>query len=669
MSNKIVLALAGNQNSGKTTLFNRLTGSNRHVGNFPGVTVERWEGHVSGHEFASVVDLPGIYSLSPYSAEEMITRSFLTEGGVDAIIDVVDATNMERNLYLSLQLIELGLPMVIALNMMDEMRANGNTVDVAAMSDALGVPIVPISAGKNEGIHELVDAAIDVAVAKQRPQHHLDFCSGPAHRCIHSIAHMIEDHAERLGISERFAATKLIEGDAPLTESLGLNENELESVEHLVKEMENELGTDREAALADTRYNFIEGLVARTVVKRPRSRERERSAGADVILTHKFFAIPIFFGIMGLIFWLTFGVVGQPLSDALGTLIDSLSGWVGDGLDAVGINPFMRRFIVDGVLTGVGTVVSFVPVIAVMFFLLSLLEDSGYMARIAFVMDRPLRCVGLSGRSVVPMLLGFGCSVPAVMSTRTLPSERDRKLSILLIPFMSCSAKLPVYALFTAVFFPKHGAAVMSLLYILGVLGGFAAALVLRNIPYFRGSPVPFVLEMPNYRLPNLRSVLILLWEKCRDFLSRAFTVIFVATVAIWLLSNLNVRLYAAASYEDSMLADVSRLVAPLFAPLGFGFWQAAIAVIVGLMAKEATISTLAVVTNAGVGSANIAALFTPAGAFAFLVFTLLYTPCIAAMATIRRELRSGDGAALAVAAGQFAIAWCAAFAAYHLWI
>lgn len=663
---KLVFALAGNQNSGKTTLFNQLTGASQHVGNFPGVTVERHEGRIKGHEFVELVDLPGIYSLSPYSGEEMITRDMLIGERPDAIINIVDAMNIERNLYLTLQLIELSIPLVISLNMMDEMRANGNEVDIRALSARLGVPVIPISASKNEGLHELVDAAIDAANERLKPSV-TDFCAGPVHRCIHSIAHIVEDHAEKIGIPNRFAATKLVEGDAPITGKLSLNENELETVEHLVREMEHEIGTDREAALADMRYKFIERVIGETVNKRARSRERARSAAADRVLTHRVFALPIFMAIMFCVFWLTFGVVGVPLSDVLGEAIGTFNEAVGDLLEMAGINPVFRRFVTEGILTGVGTVVTFIPVIATLFLLLSLLEDSGYMARIAFVMDKPLRKIGLSGRSIVPMLLGFGCTVPAAMSARTLPSERDRVLSIILLPFMSCTAKLPIYALLTAVFFPDHGAAVMTLLYTLGIIIGVAVVLALKNVPFFRGNPIPFVMELPNYRLPNAKSVLILLWEKCGDFLTRAFTVIFTATVVIWILSNFDVRLYMVDDYEQSVLASLSRMLSPIFAPLGFGFWQATIAVITGIMAKEATISTLAVVsgTTAEDLPAVMSAMFSTLQAFSFMVFVLLYTPCIAAMATIKRELGSGTRA-LVLASSQFALAWTFACAVYQ---
>ncbi|MDR1580773.1 MAG: ferrous iron transport protein B [Synergistaceae bacterium] len=663
---KLVFALAGNQNSGKTTLFNQLTGASRHVGNFPGVTVERHEGRIKGHEFAELVDLPGIYSMSPYSGEEIITRDMLIEERPDAIINIVDAMNIERNLYLTLQLIELSIPLVVALNMMDEMRANGNEVNIRALSERLGVPVIPISASKNEGLHELVDTAIDAADKRLKPAV-TDFCAGPVHRCIHSIAHIVEDHAEKIGIPDRFAATKLVEGDAPIMGKLSLNENELETVKHLVREMENEIGTDREAALADMRYRFIERVIGETVNKRARSRERERSAAADLVLTHRVFALPIFMAIMFGVFWLTFGVVGIPLSDILGEAIGVFNEAVGGLLETAGINPVFRRFVTEGILTGVGTVVTFIPVIATLFLLLSLLEDSGYMARIAFVMDKPLRKIGLSGRSIVPMLLGFGCTVPAAMSARTLPSERDRVLSILLLPFMSCTAKLPIYALFTAVFFPNHGAAVMTLLYALGITIGTVVVLALKNVPFFRGNPVPFVMELPNYRLPNAKSVFILLWEKCEDFLTRAFTVIFAATVAIWILSNFDVRLYMVDDYEQSVLASLSRMLSPIFAPLGFGFWQATIAVITGIMAKEATISTLAVVsgTTAEELPAVMSAMFSTLQAFSFLIFVLLYTPCIAAMATIKRELGSGPKALL-LAGFQFALAWLLACAIYQ---
>ncbi len=667
MQPKLVFALAGNQNSGKTTLFNHLTGSNQHVGNFPGVTVERKDGRIRAHEYATVVDLPGIYSLSPYTKEEIVTRDFLIDERPDGIINIVDATNIERNLYLTLQLIELAIPTVLALNMMDEMRANGNTVDVDALAERLGIPVVPISAAKSEGIHELIDTAIATAQNRVKPQVE-DFCDGPVHRCIHGVSHIVEDHADRLGVPRRFAATKLVEGDAPMVQRLHVSQNEMDTVEHMVHEMEEELGTDREAALADMRYQFIERVVHDTVVRTGSTRERARSVRADAILTHRVFAIPIFLGIMLLVFWLTFGVIGQPLSDLLSTGIDALTGLVSRGLEAAGVNPVVRSFVVDGVFTGVGSVLSFLPIIVVLFLFLSLLEDSGYMARVAFVMDKPLRRIGLSGRSIVPMLLGFGCTVPATMATRTLSSERDRKMTILLTPFMSCSAKLPIYAAFTAAFFPRWAPLVMMALYLIGILVGIALALIMKNIPYFKGRPVPFVMELPNYRLPSPRTVAILLWDKAKDFLTRAFTIIFIASMVIWFLQSFDVRINPVADQEQSMLASFARLIAPIFLPLGFGFWQATVALITGFMAKEAVVSTLAVLAGTSVEAlpAALGAMFTPLAAFSFLVFILLYTPCVAAIATVRRELDSSLSAA-GVAVLQCVIAWVCAFLVYQV--
>lgn len=667
MANKLTFALAGNQNSGKTTLFNQLTGANQHVGNFPGVTVDRKDGQIKEHGFATVVDLPGIYSLSPYSQEEIVTRDYLIDQKPDGIINIVDATNIQRNLYLTLQLIELRVPMVLALNMMDEMRANGSTVDIEKLSGQLGIPVIPISASKNEGIHELIDTAIAVAIKKQLPLVE-DFCTGPVHRCIHSIAHLIEDHAEQLGVPQRFAATKLVEGDKPMAMRLKLSENELETVEHTVKEMENELGTDREAALADMRYQFIEQVTAATVVKPGESRERRRSIKIDALLTNKYLALPIFLGIMMLVFWLTFGVIGQPLSDLLGEGIDWLGTQAAGGLAALAINPVISSLITDGIIAGVGTVLSFLPVIVTLFLFLSILEDSGYMARVAFVMDKPLRKIGLSGRSIVPMLIGFGCTVPATMATRTLSSDRDRKMTILLAPFMSCSAKLPIYAAFTAAFFPKHGALVMMGLYLLGVVAAIVAALLLKSIPYFKGKPVPFVMELPNYRMPHLKTVLLLLWDKAKDFLARAFTVIFIASIVIWFLQTFNWQFEPVANPDASLLATAAKWIAPVFAPLGFGFWQAAVALITGFMAKEAVVSTLAVLAGTTTAALPVAlsGMFTPAAAFSFLVFTLLYTPCVAAIATVKKELNSGLAAA-GVAIGQCVIAWLWSFAAFHI--
>lgn len=671
MHDELVFALAGNQNSGKTTLFNQLTGSNQHVGNFPGVTVDRKDGKIRDHEFATVVDLPGIYSLSPYTSEEIVTRDFLIENKPDGIINIVDATNIERNLYLSLQLIELGIPMVLALNMMDEMRASGRSVDVAALSKRLGIPVIPISASKGEGIHELVDTAIATAQAKLVPTIE-DFCSGTVHRCIHSIAHLIEDHAQRLNVPMRFAATKLIEGDPPMTKKLGLSQNELDAIEHMIQEMENELGTDREAALADMRYNFIENVCRDTVNKGGINVGRQRSIKIDSILTHKFFALPIFVGIMLLVFFLTFGVIGQPLSDLLSSGIDWLNGEIAQSLKALNVNPVMRSLIVKGILTGVGSVISFLPIIVTLFLFLSILEDSGYMARVAFVMDKPLRKLGLSGRSIVPMLIGFGCTVPATMSTRTLASERDRKMTIMLTPYMSCSAKLPIYAAFTAAFFPRHAPLVMITLYIIGILIGLLMVIIVKQIPYFKGKPVPFVMELPNYRMPSFKSVILLMWEKAKDFLTRAFTIIFIATIVVWFLQTFDMRFNMVDNQQTSLLATAGKFIAPIFKFTGFGFWQAAVALITGFMAKESVISTLAVLSGTSVDALPtvLTGMFNPVSAFSFLVFTLLYTPCVAAIATIKREFNNGI-LAFVIVVGQCVVAWLWAVAFYQVgsWI
>ncbi|MCI8650366.1 MAG: ferrous iron transport protein B [Anaerotruncus sp.] len=661
----MIFALAGNQNCGKTTLFNQLTGSNQHVGNFPGVTVERKDGHIRGHQDTTVVDLPGIYSLSPYSNEEIVTRDFLLKSHPDGIINIVDATNIERNLYLTLQLIELNLPMVLALNMMDEVRNNGGTIKIQEMQQELGIPVVPISAAKNEGIDELIETAIHCTHSTSRPQR-FDFCSGAVHRAIHAIAHLVEDHAERIHVPSRFAATKLVEGDTPMLEQLRLSENEKDMVEHSVTEMEQELGTDREAALADMRYTFIEELCANTVVKPHQSREHLRSLRMDSVLTHKYLAIPIFLLIMLLIFWLTFGLVGAFLSDLLSLVIDHLTAAVDSGLTAYQINPVMHSLIIDGIFAGVGSVLSFLPTIITLFFFLSILEDSGYMARVAFVMDKLLRKIGLSGRSFVPMLIGFGCSVPAIMATRTLSSERDRKMTILLTPFMSCSAKLPIYSMFTLAFFPNSPALTMIILYIGGMSIGVLSGLLLKNTA-FHGKPVPFVMELPNYRLPSVKSVCLLLWDKARDFLTRAFTVIFLATIFIWFLQTFDTRFNVVSDGSASMLASIGRWIAPLFAPLGFYDWRAATALITGFSAKEAVVSTLAVLTGANTASLPSAlnAIFTPAAACAYLTFTLLYTPCVAAVAAVRRELSTRH--ALLMACYQTGIAWLAALVVYHI--
>lgn len=662
----MMFALAGNQNCGKTTLFNQLTGSNQHVGNFPGVTVESKEGVIRGYKDDTVVDLPGIYSLSPYTNEEIVTRDFLLNQNPDGIINIVDATNIERNLYLSMQLIELNIPMVIALNMMDEVRANGGTIKIADLQNELGVPVVPISASKNEGIDELIEIAVKTARHRQRPRRQ-DFCSGAVHRAIHSIAHLVEDHADRIHVPPRFAATKLVEGDLPMLEKLQLSENEKDMVEHSVTEMEQELGTDREAALADMRYTFIDRLCADSVVKSGESKEHARSVRIDNFLTHKYLAIPIFLAIMMVIFWLTFGVIGAFLSDLLSEGIALVTDATSAALTAYGINPVVHSLLIDGVFAGVGSVLSFLPTIVVLFFFLSILEDSGYMARVAFVMDKLLRKIGLSGRSFVPMLIGFGCSVPAIMATRTLSSERDRKMTILLTPFMSCSAKLPIYGMFTMAFFPKYRALVMISLYVFGMLMGIVSGLVLKGT-LFHGKPVPFVMELPNYRLPSPKSVCMLLWDKAKDFLTRAFTVIFVATIIIWFLQSFDTRLNPVTDGDAGMLAGIGRFIAPVFAPLGFGDWRASTALLTGFTAKEAVVSTFAVLT--GTNTANLpvalAGIFSPLAALSFLVFTLLYTPCVAAVSAVRREMNSGK-AALAVVFFQSAVAWAAAFLVYQI--
>lgn len=662
----MIFALAGNQNCGKTTLFNQLTGSNQHVGNFPGVTVESKEGVIRGYKDDTVVDLPGIYSLSPYTNEEIVTRDFLLKNKPDGIINIVDATNIERNLYLSMQLIELHIPMVIALNMMDEVRANGGTIKIDKLQEELGVPVVPISASKNEGIDELIETAVRTAQNRQYPRRQ-DFCSGAVHRAIHSIAHLVEDHAERIHTPPRFAATKLVEGDEPMLNALNLSDNEKDMVEHAVTEMERELDTDREAALADMRYTFIDHLCADTVVKCGESKEHARSVKMDNLLTNKYLAIPIFLLIMLLIFWLTFGVIGSFLSDLLSQGIDFVTNVVSDALTAYGINPVVHSLVIDGVFAGVGSVLSFIPTIVVLFFFLSILEDSGYMARVAFVMDKLLRKIGLSGRSFVPMLIGFGCSVPAIMATRTLSSERDRKMTILLTPFMSCSAKLPIYGMITMAFFPKYRALVMIGLYVLGMVVGVLMGLLLKRT-LFHGKPVPFVMELPNYRLPSPKSVGMLLWDKAKDFLTRAFTVIFVATIIIWFLQSFDVRLNPVSAGDDSMLAGIGRWIAPIFAPLGFGDWRASTALLTGFSAKEAVVSTFAVLTGSNKAnmSAALSSIFTPLTAISFLVFTLLYTPCVAAISAVRREMNSGK-AAVGVVFLQTGVAWVVAFIVYHI--
>lgn len=643
-----LLALAGNQNSGKTTLFNCLTGSNQHVGNFPGVTVEKKEGTIKKHKGLTLVDLPGIYSLSPYTSEEVVTRDFLLKDHPKAIINIVDATNIERNLYLTLQLMELGIPMVIALNMMDEVRASGNVIDVQKLSEHLGVPVVPISAGKNEGIADLL-GAVQKTVEGENPPLRLDFCSGAVHKAIHSIAHIIEDQSKAAGYPTRFAATKLVEGDEPIIAHLHLTENELHIVEHVVEDMEETLGTDREAALADMRYSFIEKVCADCVIKHQETHEQIRSERIDRLLTHKYLGIPIFLGIMFLIFWLTFSVLGAPLQDLLERGITAFTGWFSGVLVGAGVSPWLHSLLIEGVCAGVGSVLSFLPIIVLLFFFLSLLEDSGYMARVAFVMDKLLRKIGLSGRSFVPMLIGFGCSVPAIMATRTLSSERDRKMTILLTPFMSCSAKLPIYGMITMAFFPRNGALVMISLYVLGIVVAILSGLLLKNT-IFKGNPVPFVMELPAYRLPDAKSVLLHMWEKAKDFLRKAFTIIFIAAIVIWFLQSFDWSLNMVADSTHSMLASIGRLVAPIFIPLGFNDWRASTALLAGFTAKEAVVSTFTVLTGA-VGDLQLATvlqgIFTPLSAISFLAFTILYLPCVAAFAATKRELGSLKGAIL----------------------
>ena len=658
----MIFALVGNQNCGKTTLFNALTGSNQHVGNFPGVTVDQKMGEMRDEKGCSVVDLPGIYSLRPYTQEEIVSRDFIINQKPDGIINIVDATNIERNLYLTLQLLELRVPMVLALNMMDEVRANGGAIDVQKMSQTLGIPVVPISAAKGEGVSELVDQALTVARSRALPKV-TDFCSDDSavHRCIHAVVHLIADHADRIGVPARFCAAKLIEGGDDLAASLELDENERELLEHCIVQMENETGLDRNAALADMRYTFIEGVVASSVVKCHESKEHARSMKIDRILTGKYTALPTFLVVMFLTFYLTFNVIGQWLSDLLQLGIDALTGVVDAALTAYGINPVVHSLIIDGVFAGVGSVLVFLPIIVTLFFFLSILEDTGYMARVAFVMDKPLRKIGLSGRSVVPMLIGFGCSVPAIMATRTVSSDRDRKMTILLTPYMSCSAKISIYAFFTAAFFPRYRALVMLGLYVLGILIGIIAALIM-NKTAFRGKPVPFVMELPNYRMPGLKSVALLLWEKAKDFLQRAFTVIFLATIIIWFLQSFDTRLNVVADSANSLLALIGQFLAPIFQPLGFGDWRCATALISGFIAKESVVSTLQVL----LGGAAISSLLTTRSAISFLVFTLLYTPCVAAIATIRRELDSRLKT-VGVVVLQCSVAWVVAFAAYAI--
>ncbi len=663
----ILFALAGNQNCGKTTLFNRLTGSNQHVGNFPGVTVEKKEGVIKNHKDCVIVDLPGIYSLSPYTAEEVVTRDFILQNHPQAIINIVDATNIERNLYLSLQLMELGLPMVIALNMMDEVRASGNTIHVRQLSNQLGVPIIPISASKNQGIDDLVAAALQVAKGAY-PVAKMDFCSGEVHRAIHAIGHIVEDHAQAAGYPTRFAATKLVEGDEAITQALKLTADELHIIDHIVADMEKEIGMDREAALADMRYAFIEKICRGTVMKKQETHEQIRSEKIDRWLTHKYLGIPIFLGIMLFIFWITFSVLGARLQDLLDQLItlgtDSLAAFMANA----GVSQWLQSLVIDGIAAGIGSVLSFLPVIVLLFFFLSLLEDSGYMARVAFVMDKLLRKIGLSGRSFVPMLIGFGCSVPAIMATRTLSSERDRKMTIVLTPFMSCSAKLPIYGMITMAFFPHSTALVMVSIYVIGILVAIASGLLLKST-VFQGNPVPFVMELPAYRVPAAKSVLLHMWEKAKDFIKKAFTIIFLASMAIWFLQSFDWTFNQVADSSNSILASIGSAVAPVFGPVGFSDWRASTALITGVTAKESVVSTLSILTGAGTDAQLAAALstvFTPLSAYAFLVFTVLYMPCVAAFAASKRELGSWRDAVL-TACYQTAAAYLAAFVIFQV--
>ena len=662
----MIFALAGNQNCGKTTLFNALTGSNQHVGNFPGVTVDQKVGVIRNTDH-QVVDLPGIYSIRPYSQEEVVTRDFILKEKPDAIINIVDATNIERNLYLTLQLLTLRVPMVIALNMMDELHGNGGSVNVKKMMDALGVPVVPISAAKKQGISELTETIIHTANEQICPKV-LDFCpDGPVHRCIHAVSHIIEDHAHNVKISRRFCAMKLIEGETDFYDLLKLSQNEIELIEHSVIEMESERGLDRNAALADMRYNFIESVCKDCVVRAQESREHRRSVQIDKVLTNRYLAIPLFVGIMGLVFYLTFNVVGAFLSDMLAYAIDGLTIFADNALTAYGINPVVHSLIIDGIFSGVGSVLSFLPLIVVLFFFLSILEDSGYMARVAFVMDKLLRRIGLSGRSFVPMLVGFGCSVPGIMATRTLSSNRDRKMTIVLTPYMSCSAKIPIYSVFAAAFFPGRELPVMIILYFGGMAVGVLVALIMKSTT-FKGNPVPFVMELPNYRMPSADSVLQLMWEKAKDFLQRAFSVIFVATVLIWFLQTFDLRFNVVADSAQSILASIGRLVAPIFEPLGFGDWRMVTALVSGFTAKEAVVSTFGVILGVGTEQLTTAlhSIFSTESAASFLAFCLLYTPCVAAVATIRKELNSG-WKTFGIVVMQCVVAWLVAFFVYRL--
>ena len=663
----MIFALAGNQNCGKTTLFNQLTGSNQHVGNFPGVTVDQKIGEIRSVKNCSVVDLPGIYSIRPYTNEEIVTRDFILNEKPDGIINIVDATNIERNLYLTLQLLEMHIPMVLALNMMDEVRGNGGSIDYRQMSEELGIPVIPISAAKDEGIEDLIKATVEVGKKKILPKV-MDFCEqGPVHRCIRAVSHQVEDHAANIGMSPRFAATKIVENDEDIINKLELSQNELEMMEHSIEEMEKDCGLDRNAALADMRYTFIEKVCNKTVKKCHESKEHIRSMKIDRVLTDKYLAIPMFLLIMFAIFWLTFNVIGSFLSDLLTMGIDAFTAMCDRALTAYGMNPVVHSLLIDGVFAGVGSVLSFLPIIVVLFFFLSILEDSGYMARVAFVMDKPLRKIGLSGRSFVPMLIGFGCTVPAVMATRTLSSERDRNMTIMLTPFMSCSAKIPIYTVFAAAFFPGKEALVMILLYAAGIIVGIISALVLNHTA-FRGNPIPFVMELPNYRFPSAKSVFQLMWDKAKDFIQRAFTVIFVATIIIWFLQTFDTRLNVVADSSNSLLALVGRWIAPVFAPLGFSDWRVSTALITGFTAKEAVVSTLSVLT--GTATSNLSAvlsdMFSGVSVVSFLVFTLLYTPCVAAIAAVKREMGSGLKAALVVVL-QCLVAWVVALLVYQV--
>ncbi len=661
----LTFALVGNQNCGKTTLFNQLTGSNQHVGNFPGVTVDRKEGMIKGYPDTRVTDLPGVYSLSPYSSEEIVTRQFVFDEKPKGIINIVDATNIERNLYLTMQLMELDIPMVLALNMMDEVRENGGSIRINQLESMLGIPVIPISAIKNQGVDELIEHAVHVARYQERPGRQ-DFCDpedhgGSVHRCLHGIMHLIEDHAENAGIPVRFAAAKVVEGDAEMEKSLHLEQNETEMIEHIVSQMEEERGIDRAAAIADMRFDFIQRICRQTVVKPAESKERIRSRRIDAVLTGKYTAIPTFILIMGAVFFLTFNVIGAVLQNLLEKGIDYLTAQMDQLLTAWSVNPVLHSLVIDGIFKGVGSVLSFLPIIVVLFLFLSLLEDSGYMARVAFVMDKPLRKIGLSGRSIVPMLVGFGCTVPGIMASRTLPSERDRKMTILLTPFMSCSAKLPIYAFFATAFFPKYKALVMVGLYVVGILIGILVALIIRKT-LFKGEAVPFVMELPNYRMPALKNVLQLLWEKAKDFLQRAFTVIFVATIVIWFLQSFDLHFNLTADSQNSILAVVAGLIVPVFAPLGFGDWRISTALISGFMAKESVVSTLSVLT----GSMDVIhKILTPASALSLLIFCLLYTPCVAAVSSVKREL--GSKWALVVVVGQCVVAWIMAALVYAI--